>query len=103
MERSYFVYIMGNRLVTTLYVGVTNNLIRRAHEHKTHFYPGSFTSQYHLSSLLYFEETNDIGVAIHREKQLKRWNRKWKLELIQTTNPRFVDLAEGWLEKKQAS
>ena len=75
----------------TLYVGVTNHLGRRYTEHKYEFING-FTSKYKLEKLVYFEDFTDIKEAIKREKQLKRWNRNWKLALIQKFNPKFEDL-----------
>ncbi len=81
---------MGNSR-PTLYIGVTNNLIRRVHEHKNNLVEG-FTKKYKLHKLLYFESLEDIKNALEREKQLKHWNREWKLELIHKTNPHFVDL-----------
>lgn len=88
--RTYYVYIIGNAR-PTLYIGVTNNIIRRVLEHRSGLV-GGFTNKYQLKKLLYFESTNDINVAIKREKQLKHWNREWKLELIKNMNPNFDDL-----------
>ncbi len=90
----YFIYIMTNRS-GTLYIGVTNNLTRRVYEHKCKLIPG-FTSKYNINRLIYFETTSDIHEAISREKQLKGWTRKKKLDLIRTTNPVFADLSEDW-------
>ena len=92
MEK-YYVYILSNYGYKTLYIGVTNNLKRRVYEHKNKLMEG-FTSKYNLKYLLYFEETTDIKSAIQREKNLKKWNRDWKLELIRKTNPTFRDLSE---------
>ncbi|HUD45004.1 MAG TPA: GIY-YIG nuclease family protein [Patescibacteria group bacterium] len=86
----YYIYILGN-FSQTLYIGVTNNLIRRVYEHKMGLVDG-FTKKYNIHLLFYFEEFNQIEQAIIREKQLKKWNRKWKLELVQKTNPNFIDL-----------
>jgi putative endonuclease len=74
---------------------MTNDLLRRVYEHKHDLIEG-FTKRYHVHRLVYFEETNDIGEAILREKRLKKWYRKWKIELIESTNPEWNDLAEGW-------
>ena len=90
----YFIYIMTNRS-GTLYIGVTNNLTRRVYEHKYKLIPG-FTSKYNINRLIYFETTSDIHEAISREKQLKGWTRKKKLDLVRTTNPVFADLSEDW-------
>ncbi len=92
--KEYFVYIMTNRS-GTLYIGVTNNLQRRIYEHKRKLVLG-FTSKYNINRLIYFEATSDILEAISREKQLKGWARKKKLDLIRTTNPTFADLSEDW-------
>ncbi|QOC23822.1 GIY-YIG nuclease family protein [Wenzhouxiangella sp. AB-CW3] len=91
MERDCFVYIVTNRLRGTLYVGVTNNLIRRVWEHRLGLVPG-FTQKYRLRRLVYFEHFSDFGHAIEREKRLKRWRRDWKLTLIEKDNPQWQDL-----------
>ena len=84
--KTYFVYIVSNKNRTTFYIGVTNDLERRAYEHANH--QGSvFTQKYKLTDLLFYEESQDINEAIAREKQLKQWNRKWKIDLIKTLNP----------------
>ncbi len=90
MDKQYYVYIMGNDR-PTLYIGVTNNLIRRVYEHKQGLVDG-FTKRYNLNKLLHFEEFQWVEDAIAREKQLKHWNRVWKLELIQKSNPILKDL-----------
>ena len=91
---SYYVYIMTNRS-GTLYVGITNNLIRRVYEHKNKLIDG-FTKKYNINRLVYFEETSDVYSAIAREKQIKGWIRKKKIELIEKTNPKYRDLSEDW-------
>ena len=88
--KDYYVYIMGNDR-PTLYIGVTNNLIRRVYEHKHGLIEG-FTKKYNLKKLLYFEVFNQVKDALAREKQLKHWNRKWKLNLINAKNPTMKDL-----------
>jgi putative endonuclease len=93
-ERTYYVYIVGNPSAT-IYVGVTNDLGRRVAEHKSGEIKG-FTSRYGVRRLFYFEESDDISVALEREKQIKGWRRSKKLALIRSTNPRFRDLAEEW-------
>lgn len=90
VHKPYYVYIIGNTR-PTLYIGVTNNLIKRIYEHKNGLTNG-FTKRYFLKSLLYYEEFTRIEDAINREKQLKHWNREWKIELIKQTNPGFRDL-----------
>ena len=75
----------------TLYVGLTNNLIRRAYEHKNDLIEG-FTKKYGVHKLVYYEQTNDIHNAIQREKELKKWNRQWKINLIEKFNPNWNDI-----------
>jgi putative endonuclease len=87
----------------TLYIGITNNIERRSVEHRYKFKEG-FTEKYNLTKLVYFEHYTDINEAIRREKQLKHWNRSWKLKLIQNMNPQFEDLYSklilgGWKSK----
>ncbi|MDP1676153.1 MAG: GIY-YIG nuclease family protein [Bacteroidota bacterium] len=89
----YYIYILSSNRNGTLYIGVTNNLRRRMEEHKTRSIPG-FTKQYKVHLLVYFEEYNDIRDAIVREKRLKKWEREWKLELIESINPEWKDLTE---------
>ena len=80
----------------TLYIGVTNDLIRRVYEHKTKAVPG-FTSQYAVDRLVWFDQTDSVESAIAAEKRLKRWNRAWKVALIEKANPQWQDLYEGIL------
>ena len=89
--KNYYVYILANRRYGTLYIGVTNDLMRRVYEHKVGVIEG-FTKKYHVSMLVYFEITNDISSAIKREKQMKKWNRQWKIELIEQQNRGWKDL-----------
>jgi putative endonuclease len=98
---SYYVYILTNDRNSVLYVGVTNNLESRIFDHKVKRDKRSFTARYNCGKLVYHEEYNDIKEAIHREKQLKKYLRKWKEELIQRINPEWNDLAEGWYDKKE--
>ncbi|MDH7794679.1 putative endonuclease [Beijerinckia sp. GAS462] len=93
MPRSYWVYILASERNGTLYIGVTNDLARRVYEHKTKAVPG-FTSRYDVGLLVWYEEYSDVNDAIAREKALKRWERKWKLQLIAATNPQWFDLYE---------
>jgi putative endonuclease len=90
-EKSYFVYILASKRNGTLYIGVTGDLIRRVYQHKNKTADG-FTKQYEVDKLVYFEETTEVESAIVREKQLKKWNRKWKLDLIEKSNPKWEDL-----------
>ena len=93
----YFVYILTNAHKSVLYVGVTNDLIRRIYEHKKHMDKGSFTAKYNVEYLVYFEATSDVNAAIEREKQIKGWNRKRKNKLIESKNPNWVDLYQSIL------
>ena len=89
---SYYVYILANITNVAIYAGVTNDLLRRVHEHKTDADPQSFTARYGIHKLVYFEETSDVYAAISREKQLKSWSRKRKNQLIESSNPEWRDL-----------
>ena len=101
MDR-YYVYVMSDRHNATLYTGITNALERRVSEHKTKAVPG-FTSRYHVNRLVYFEETSDVMAAISREKEIKGWTRAKKIALVESANPRWDDLSEGWFEPAPAS
>ena len=89
--KPYFVYILASKRNGTLYIGVTNDLIRRTLEHKSDQIPG-FSKKYKTHRLVYYEIFNDPENAIVREKQLKRWKRLWKLKLIEQINPEWNDL-----------
>jgi len=89
--KQYFVYILSSKRNGTLYVGVTNDLIRRIYEHKNDVNEG-FTKEYRVHTLVYYEIYDYIEDALNREKQLKWWKRKWKLELIEKSNPDWKDL-----------
>ena len=91
MEKKSYTYILFSQRNGTLYVGVTNNIKRRVTEHKEKLFPG-FTSRYRVDKLGYFEEYNDIRLAIQREKELKGWSRNKKITLIESTNPHWNDL-----------
>ena len=95
MDKTCAVYIMTNYSETTLYIGVTSNLEKRVWEHKNKVVEG-FTNKYNVNKLVYFELTDSIESAIKREKQLKRWHREWKLNLIKENNPDFKDLSLDW-------
>jgi putative endonuclease len=99
MERGGAVYIMANKNNTTLYVGVTSNLVSRIYEHKEKVYPKSFTAKYNLNKLVYFEGFHSIEEAIAREKQIKGGSRKKKVQLIKSTNPLWKDLYEEVLNE----
>ena len=91
---SFCVYILSNRNNRVLYTGITNDLIRRVYEHKHHIIKNSFTDQYNIEKLVYFEETSSSRAAIEREKQIKGWNRARKNELVNEMNPNWEDLWE---------
>ena len=90
-EHRYFVYILASQRNGTLYVGVTNDLARRTGQHRDEDVEG-FTAEYGVHMLVWFEEYGDIGDAITREKRIKKWNRAWKLELIEKSNSDWRDL-----------
>ena len=89
----YYVYLMASRKHGTLYIGVTSDLLGRVYQHKTGVVPG-FTRRYHVHLLVWFECYDDPLTAIAREKELKKWRREWKINLIEETNPEWVDLYE---------
>jgi putative endonuclease len=88
---NYYVYILASKKNGTLYIGVTNNLLKRVYEHKNNLVKG-FTSKYSVHHLVYYETTESIESAIIREKQMKIWKRNWKIELIESINPKWNDL-----------
>jgi putative endonuclease len=95
-EHLYFVYILASRRNGTLYVGVTNDVMRRTWEHRNELVKG-FTKKYGVHILVWFELHEDIDVAIAREKQLKKWNRAWKIKLIEYSNSGWNDLYDRLL------
>ena len=97
----YFVYIITNYTNTTFYVGVTNDLQRRILQHKSKILEG-FSSKYCLKKLVYIEEFKNVNDAIYREKQLKKYRRSWKFNLIRENNPSFDDLSTNWFEESDA-
>ena len=92
----YFTYIMASKKNGTLYVGMTNNIERRAHEHKSDFYSG-FTKQYKVHRLVYYEMYGDVNGAIRREKRLKKSYRATKIKLIEQRNPEWRDLSDDFI------
>jgi putative endonuclease len=90
----YFVYMLASKRNGTLYIGVTNNLLKRVHEHKIDAVKG-FTQKYNVHNLVHCEEFNRIQDAITREKRMKKWNRAWKIELIEKSNPNWEDLFDS--------
>lgn len=95
LKTSYSVYILSNFARTVLYVGITNDLETRVRQHRENK-ANSFTAKYKCHFLLYYEDYSDVRNAISREKQLKKWLRKWKFELIMKESPELKDLAEEW-------
>ena len=88
---TYYVYILASKPRGTLYVGVTNNLVRRVFEHKSKLIKG-FTERYDVNSLVWYKPSESIESAIAYEKKLKRWRREWKIKMIEEQNPEWVDL-----------
>jgi putative endonuclease len=91
---AYYVYILASRLDGAIYIGVTNDLVRRVYEHRIKAVPG-FTSKYNITQLVWFEIYDDPIAAITREKELKKWKRSWKVQLIEAQNPHWNDLYES--------
>ena len=94
MEKRFFVYILASAKHGTLYVGVTSDLVKRVHQHKLKVAAG-FTQRYGVDKLVYYEIFEDATNALQREKQLKKWHRTWKIELVEQHNPGWVDLGIG--------
>jgi putative endonuclease len=90
-DNYYYLYILANKKNGTLYIGVTGDLIKRIYEHKQKIVKG-FTKKYYVHNLVYYEVYRDIEEAILREKQMKKWNRKWKIRVIEEKNPEWEDL-----------
>ena len=88
----YYVYILSNNHNTTIYTGVTNDLVRRVYEHKNHLDPSSFSARYHVEKLVYYEIYSEPEPAIAREKQIKSWSRKRKNALVEKDNSQWQDL-----------
>lgn len=91
-NRFYHVYMLASRYNGTLYIGITSDLVRRIHEHRSHADPESFTARYDVTRLVWFEAYDDPDNAIRREKRLKEWKRAWRVALIEKKNPRWEDL-----------
>ncbi|MEA1981670.1 MAG: GIY-YIG nuclease family protein [candidate division Zixibacteria bacterium] len=89
--KQYYVYILANKRVGTLYIGVTSSLQKRVYEHRNNLVDG-FTKKYNVHNLVYYEIHDDVTQAITREKLMKKWKRSWKLELIDKMNPEWKDL-----------
>ncbi|MGD1118851.1 MAG: GIY-YIG nuclease family protein [Dehalococcoidales bacterium] len=95
----YYVHILASQRNGTLYTGVTNDLLRRVHEHKNDFVKG-FSKKYDIHKLVYYEQCYDFNAVLAREKQIKEWQRKWKLELIEKVNPLWQDLYDDLIRGK---
>ena len=93
----YYVYLLASKIRGTLYLGMTNDLQRRIYEHKKGIKKG-FTKKYGVNRLVYFEVFQNVNEAILREKRLKKWNRDWKIQLIEEENVRWLDLAHDWYD-----
>lgn len=93
--KSYYVYILASSTKGTLYIGVRSNIIRRIEQHKQDLVKG-FTKKYGVHRLVYVEQTSDVRSAIEREKQLKKWNRAWKIRLIEEQNPSWKDVSDDF-------
>jgi putative endonuclease len=91
MMETYYIYILASKKNGTLYIGITNDLLRRIYEHKSGTADG-FTKKYGVNKLVYFANTTDANAAILREKRLKKWKRQWKIDLIEKLNPEWKDL-----------
>ena len=94
----YYVYLLANAANTVLYTGVTNDLLRRVHQHKAHIDPGSFTARYRVDRLVYYETHGSSEAAVAREKQIKSWSRKRKDALVAEKNPGWIDLYNALTE-----
>lgn len=101
MNKQYYIYILSNKN-STLYIGVTSDLVKRIYEHRNNLFDG-FTKKYKIHSLVYFEIVNDINSAISREKQLKDWHRQWKIDLIKSMNPNWKDLYDNIIDPESSS
>jgi putative endonuclease len=95
MTGTYYVYLLTNWNNKVMYLGVTNNLKRRLYKHKNKVVKG-FTEKYNVNKLVYFEETQDVTAAIAREKEIKKWRREKKNQLVNRMNPNWKDLSSGW-------
>ncbi len=93
----YYLCILSNGYNGTLYIGVTNNLERRMFEHKNKLFEG-FSKRYNLNRLIYFETFQYVNDAIKREKNMKKWKRQWKINLIEKENPKWNDLSKDWIK-----
>jgi putative endonuclease len=91
LEKEYYVYILASQKYGTLYIGITSDLLKRVYQHKEGLVAG-FTKKYHVNKLVYYEVHEDVHEAILREKQMKKWRRNWKINLIEKDNPQWLDI-----------
>lgn len=96
MKENFYVYILASKKNGTLYVGVTSDPIKRLYEHKQNLVPG-FTSKYQVHDLVFYEMHTNAESALQRERQIKKWNRPWKINLIEKSNPDWKDLYNDWI------
>jgi putative endonuclease len=96
VEKTYYVYIMSSQR-RVLYIGITSGIERRVFQHKAHTF-GGFTAKYNVTNLVYFERYGSVMKAIRREKELKNWRREKKIDLIESSNPKWRDLSYGWYQ-----
>ena len=94
MDKQYFVYLLASKPYGTLYTGITSNLIQRVYQHKEGLV-GGFTKKYDVHRLVFYEVHSDVNEAILREKRIKKWNRQWKINLIEQHNPQWLNLVIG--------
>ncbi len=94
MRKQYFIYILASKKNGTLYIGATDDLIKRVYQHKNNSVEG-FTKKYNVHILVYYELTDDPNTLAMRERQIKKWNRQWKINLIEKFNPKWEDLYES--------
>jgi putative endonuclease len=102
-SNDYYVYIVTNNTRSTLYIGVTGDLLVRVWQHRAGERPHTFSQRYHCVHLVYYEHYREVRDAIAREKQLKRWRRQKKNTLIATLNPHWEDLAKDWFDSVEPS
>ena len=98
-----YVYIMTNKRRTVLYTGATVDIEQRTLEHKTGFYERAFTLKYKCFLLVWFEEVDHYASALEKERQVKRWRKDWKQQLITSVNPEWKDLSAGWYQREELS
>lgn len=98
-DHIYYLYILASKRNGTLYTGMTSNPTNRVLQYKLGYFSG-FTKKYKIFKLVFYEETNDVYAALLREKQIKKWNRVWKIKLVNENNPNWDDLSKDWVSKE---